>query len=59
MKKALLLLALIAFALSPLMVTQAEAAPVKHRLAVRHHRKLVRKHPVKRLARHHRAKVAV
>lgn len=58
MKRIALILALLAFALSPLMVSQANAAPVKHHhRMVKHHRKLVKKRAVKRLGRrsHHKA----
>jgi hypothetical protein len=58
MKKVLLVLALLGFAFSPLMVSQADAAPLKHHgLAVKHHRKMVvKKHAARRLSRrHHKA----
>jgi len=56
MKRTVLVLALLAFALSPLTVSQANAAPVKHHVAAKHHRKLLKKHATRRLAvrKHHR-----
>jgi Ni/Co efflux regulator RcnB len=56
MKRIFLTLALLAVMLSPMMVSQANAAPVKHHRLVKHHRKLVKKHSAKRLAarKHHR-----
>lgn len=59
MKKLLLVVALLALIVSPVLVPQAEAAPVRHhRHAVtRHHRKLLRKRSVKRSARWHRGKL--
>lgn len=60
MKKIVLVLALLALAVSPLMVPQAEAAATRHhRLTTRHHRKQLRKHSVKRLGHKHHTKVAV
>ncbi|HXS68030.1 MAG TPA: hypothetical protein VN761_04250 [Candidatus Polarisedimenticolia bacterium] len=59
MKRALILLALLGLAFSPLMVSQAQAAPAKqhHRRVVRHHKKVVKKHAAKRAVRKH--KIAV
>jgi len=59
MKKLLLLVALLAFVVSPFIVPQAEAATTRHhRLTVRHHRKQLRKHSVKRLGSRHHSKIA-
>lgn len=54
MKRIAFVLTLLALVFSPLMVSQADAAPVKHHAAAKHHRKLVKKHATKRLAKHHR-----
>jgi hypothetical protein len=56
MKRIALILILLAFALSPLMVSQANAAPVKHNVVPKHHRKMVVKKHAKRLVvrKHHR-----
>jgi hypothetical protein len=57
MKRALVILAVLGLAFSPLMVSQATAAPVKTHVA-KHHKKHVKKHASKRLARKHKRKTA-
>jgi hypothetical protein len=52
MKKALLLLTVLGIAVSPLMVSQAQAAPVTH--VGKHHKKHVKKHAAKNHARRHK-----
>lgn len=54
MKRIVLILALLALALSPMMVSQANAAPAKHHRLVKHHRKLVKKRATVR-KHHHKA----
>jgi len=56
MKRALILLTILGLVASPLMVSQAEAAPVKHH-AVKHQKKHLKKKVAKRQARKH--KIAV
>jgi len=51
MKRTLLILMILGLAVSPLMVSKAEATPVKHGLTVKHHKNLVKKHALKRLTR--------
>jgi len=56
MKRIALILILLAFAFSPLMVSQANAAPAKHTVAPKHHRKMAVKKHAKRIVvrKHHR-----
>jgi hypothetical protein len=56
MKRALILLTVLGLALSPLMASQAQAAPTKHH-AVKHQKKHLKKKLAKRQARKH--KIAV
>jgi hypothetical protein len=60
MKRALLLLTVLGLAFSPLMVSQAQAAPAKHH-AVKHHKKHLKKKAAKKVAHRQarRHKVAV
>ena len=59
MKKALLILTLLALAFSPVMVSQANAAPARHGMKARHHAKTLKKHSTKRLSRKHLRKTAL
>jgi hypothetical protein len=58
MKRAFILLAVLAVFLSPLMISQAQAAPTKqqHRV-VKHHKKVVKKHAARRNVRKHKVTV--
>ena len=56
MKKALLLLTVLGIATSPLMVSQAQAAPTTH--AAQHQKKHLKKHAAKRHAARHSHKTA-
>lgn len=51
MKRTLLILTILGLAISPVVMSKAEAAPVKHGLTVKHHKNLVKKHALKRLTR--------
>jgi hypothetical protein len=59
MKRALILLTVLGLAFSPLMVSQAQAAPAKHH-AAKHEKKHLKKKAAKKLAKHqaHKRKVA-
>lgn len=59
MKRVLLVLAVLGLAFSPLVVSQAQAAPAKqhHHRVVKHHKKVVKKHAARRAVRKH--KIAV
>ncbi len=59
MKKAFVILAVLGLILSPAMVSQASAAPVKHSAKARHHTKGLKKHGAKRSTRKHLHKAAV
>ncbi|HEX4264296.1 MAG TPA: hypothetical protein VH597_08150 [Verrucomicrobiae bacterium] len=56
MKKALLLLTVLGIAVSPLMVSQAEAAPVTQ--VAKHHKKHLKKHAAKHHLRKQHRKTA-
>jgi hypothetical protein len=51
MKKTLLLLTVLGIAVSPLMVSQAQAAPATQ--VAKHHKKHLKKHAAKHHAKHH------
>lgn len=61
MKRALVILAALGLLMSPLIVSQANAAPAKakHHTVVKHHKKLLKKRARRHLARKQSRKAAV
>jgi hypothetical protein len=59
MKRALLLLTVLGLAFCPLLISQAQAAPVKHHTAARQHKKHLQKKTARRITRRHHRKIAV
>lgn len=61
MKKALVVLAALGLFASPMMVSQADAAPVKtkHHTVAKHHNKQTKNHLTKRASRRHSHKATV
>jgi hypothetical protein len=54
MKRALILLSILGLAFSPVMISQAQAAPVKH--VARHNKKHLKKRTAKHHVRRHHSK---